>query len=106
MGLLVIAAYHPKPGKEAELLQLLREHMPILRAQGLITDRLPVVMRSRGGTVLEVFEWRSQEAIDAAHQNPVVQQMWERFGQVCDYRKLSDLAEAAEMFPNFEAVEP
>jgi hypothetical protein len=30
------------------------------------------------GTVIEVFEWKSQEAIAAAHTNPVVQKMWEK----------------------------
>jgi hypothetical protein len=29
---IVIVAYKPKPGKEADLLQLTREHVPLLRA--------------------------------------------------------------------------
>ncbi len=35
---IVIVAYRPKPGKDADLLQLTREHVPLLRAEGLVTD--------------------------------------------------------------------
>jgi hypothetical protein len=29
MGVFVITAYRPHPGKEADLLQLVREHLPV-----------------------------------------------------------------------------
>jgi quinol monooxygenase YgiN len=105
MGLFVIAAYRPKPGKERELLDIVRDHMPVLRAQNLITDRPMYVMRAKDGTILEVFEWKSKEAIDAAHHNPAVAALWERFHQCCDYTPLKNIAESGEMFANFEPVE-
>ena len=33
MGKFVIAAYRPRAGKEARLLQLVKEHLPILRRE-------------------------------------------------------------------------
>ena len=45
MGVLVIVAYRPKPGKEARLLELTKEHWPILRGLGLATDRPAYAMR-------------------------------------------------------------
>ena len=62
MGVFVIAAYRPKKGKER-----------------LVTDRPPYLMRAADGTFVEVFEWKSAAAIEAAHGNSAVQAMWARF---------------------------
>jgi hypothetical protein len=53
----VIVAYKPKAGKESDLLQLTREHVPLLRAEGLATDHPVTACLARDGTVVEVFEW-------------------------------------------------
>ena len=103
-GVIVIVAYRPKPEKETELLKLVRSRVPTLRKEGLVTDRAPVLMRARDGTIIEVSEWKSQEAIDAAHKNPNVLAMWEKFFAICDCVPFRTLAEAEEMFPNFEPV--
>jgi quinol monooxygenase YgiN len=65
-GVIVIVAYRPKPGKETDLLELVRNRVPTLRKEGLVTDRKPTIMRARDGTIIEVSEWKSPEAIDAA----------------------------------------
>jgi hypothetical protein len=105
MGQFVIACYKPKPGKEAGLLEVVREHLPILRAEKLATDRPSHVMRCKDGTIVEVFEWESAEAIAAAHKNPNVLAMWRRFNEVCDIVKLVDLAESRDMFAGFEPID-
>ena len=104
-GVCVIVAYHPKPGKEDEVLALVRSRVPNLRKEGLATDREPVIMRSRDGTIIEVSEWKSREAIDAAHKNPNVLTMWNKFFAVCDCVPLNTLVEAQEMFAGFEPIE-
>ena len=104
-GVCVIVAYRPKPGKEKELLDLVRWRVPTLRKEGLATDRLPMIMRSKDGTIVEVSEWKSQEAIDAAHKNKNVWTMWNKFFELCDCVPFKTLAEAEEMFPNFEPLE-
>ena len=64
---IVIVAYRPKPGKDNVLLAELRDHVHLLRSEGLATDRHPVLMRAKDGTVLEIFEWASPAAIEEAH---------------------------------------
>jgi len=39
MGRIVLVGYKPKPGKESELEALMKTHLPILREEGLVTDR-------------------------------------------------------------------
>jgi quinol monooxygenase YgiN len=102
---LVIVAYRPKPGKADILLAEVRDHVHLLRSEGLATDRHPVVMRAKDGTIIEVFEWASPAAIAEAHTNPRVQAMWGRFAACCDYTPLNTLAEAAALFAEFEPVE-
>src|ERR1041385_5459557 len=104
-GGVVIVAYRPKPGKETELLKLVRNRVPTLRKEGLVTDRQPVIARTRDRTIIEVSEWKSHEAIDAAHKNPNVLAMWDKFFKLCDCVPLETLAEAQEMFAGFEPMD-
>jgi quinol monooxygenase YgiN len=103
-GVVVIVAYRPKLGKENELRDLVRSRVPTLRKEGLVSDRVPTIMRSRDGTIIEVSEWKSREAIDAAHKNPNVLAMWNKFFAICDCIPLNTLAEAKEMFAGFEPI--
>lgn len=103
-GVVVIVAYRPKAGKESELLELVRSRVPTLCQEGLVTERKPIIMRSGNGTIVEVSEWKSQEAIEAAHQNPNVRIMWDNFFKLCDCVPLNTLAEAEEVFAGFEPV--
>ena len=100
---IVIVAYKPKPGQEEALLQLTREHVPILREQGLATGRPVTVCRAADGTILEVFEW-APGGIERAHHNPVVGALWTRYAAACDIMPLALLAEAANMFAGFAPV--
>lgn len=104
MGVFVIATYRPHPGKEKETHAVLRDHLPMLRKLGLVTDREPVFMRAKDGTIVEMFEWKSHEAIEKAHQDPVVAKMWERFAQACSYCSLADVEECKEPFAGFEPL--
>lgn len=105
MGRFVIVAYAPKPGKEGDLLAAVRKHLEVLRDENLVTERPAYVMRAGDGTVVEVFEWRSAESIQQAHQNPSVQALWGVFGAACDYKPLTDLAECHQLFAEFDAIE-
>lgn len=102
---MVIPVYKPKPGKEAELDALTREHVPILRRLGFATDRPALAMRARDGSIVEVFEWVSQEAIQKAHSHPEVLAMWAKYEECCTYGKLDDLAEVGEMFAGFVPID-
>lgn len=105
MGRFVIVAYTPKVGKEQQLLAAVRKHLDVLRAEQLVTDKPAYVMRAGDGTIVEVFEWRSAEAIHQAHGSPAVQALWGEFGAVCDFTPLTKLAETQQMFAEFDAVQ-
>lgn len=104
MGRIVIACYRPKPDQGRALLQLMQMHHSILKSQALVTNRQPILMQAADDTVIEVFEWASKEAIDAAHDNPVVAEMWEQFSKVCDYVPVAAVPEANELFSEFVPV--
>jgi len=105
MGRFVIVAYKPKAGKEQQLLAAVRKHLKVLQTEQLVTDKPAYAMRAGDGTIVEVFEWRSAEAIHQAHSNPAVQALWGEFGAVCDYTPLTKLAETHQMFAEFDAIE-
>ena len=62
-------------------------------------------MRAADASIVEVFEWRSAEAIHQAHSNPAIQALWAEFGAACDYTPLTKLAETQQMFAEFDAVQ-
>ncbi|MBZ0202721.1 MAG: hypothetical protein K8I03_06870 [Ignavibacteria bacterium] len=101
MGIIVISSYKPKAGKDAELLEVVKSHVPILRELGLATERPVQIMRSANGTIVEVFEWTSPDAIKKAHETPRVHEMWKEFEAVCEYESLSNLDESKHPFSEF-----
>jgi hypothetical protein len=103
MGDVVIVAYRPKPGCEAKLHALAREHVPFLRSLDLVTDREPVLLQTASGVVVEVFEWRDG-GIEAAHADPKLHALWARYAEVCEYVPLKELPEAAHMFAQFRPL--
>lgn len=104
MGRIVVACYKPKTGKAQALRELMRMHHPILKSQGLVTNRESILMESEDGTIVEVFEWASMDAIEAAHQNPVVAEMWDQYSRVCDYVPIASVPEANQIFSQFSPV--
>jgi len=70
MGSISVACYKPRAGCEEALLELVRNHLPPLRSEGLVTERPSIVMRTADGTIVEVFEWVSQEAIAGRSPQP------------------------------------
>jgi len=104
MERIVIACYKPKEGKEKDLLLLMKTHVPKLQEIGLASTRKPIIMKASDGTILEVFGWKSEEAIKLAHSHPVVLQMWQTFEATCDYEKVLNIKELSDLFPEFDAV--
>ena len=104
MGSISVACSKPKPGCEQELPELVRNHLPPLRAQGLVTDRASIVMRTADGTIVEIFEWVSQEAVAGAHHNPAMLELWSRFEKVCTCEKPGSLPEFQNLFAHFAPV--
>lgn len=104
MSRFVIAAFRPKPGMQHQLLDVVEKHWRILQSQNLVTERPRHAMQASDGSVVEVFEWRSAEAIKQAHHNPAVLALWAEFDAVCEYIPVSALPEAGHPFSEFRAL--
>ena len=105
MGRIVIVAYKPKEGCEQDLEALVQGHVSLLRKEGLVSQRAAVVMRADDNSVIEVFEWLSESAIEQAHNNQAVQALWQQFSEVCEYIPVSQIAEAATVFSEFTPLD-
>lgn len=101
---IVIVAYKPKSGKSEELEQLVREHYSILKKEGLVSDRKPIIAKSSDDTIIEIFGWKSSESIAKAHVNKTVQELWENFADVCEYIPVSKVSEANNLFSEFKSL--
>ena len=102
MGIVVICSYRPKPGDEDKFLALLKKHQPALRAEGLITNRAPIFMKSSDGAVLEIFEWVSEDASRGAHANTKIGPIWDTMAEVADFVPLASVEQAQTPFAHFE----
>ncbi|MBY6037662.1 hypothetical protein KUV80_13410 [Fictibacillus nanhaiensis] len=100
-ALITMALYRPHEGKEAQLNEILTNHVTTLEAEDLITSREPIRAQASDGTVLEIFEWKSEQAKDAAHESPAVMKIWNEIMEVAEIKSLSSLSEANHPFPNF-----
>ena len=101
---ITIAVYKALPGKEEELKSLIPTHYPRLLKMELVTDRKPIIMQSEDGSILEVFEWISKEAIHAAHSHPEVLAMWNEYAAVCTYIPTHEVKEINNMFSEFTPI--
>lgn len=83
MSILIIVAYKPKPDKEEELEKLVMSHVDRLKSL-ILQLRENLLLVAADGSLVEISEWKSKEAIDAAHEPPEARKMWSEFSEVCD----------------------
>jgi hypothetical protein len=102
--ILSVAAYKPKTGQEEELMKLVERHLPKLRDLGFATDRENYVAKSQDGTIIEVFEWASMNAVNAAHQHPAVSDIWEKMTLIADFLPINQLPELNGPFADFKIL--
>ena len=84
-----LVTYLPKPGKEAELLALVKKHEAALRKVDLVTAEPFKVwrafdIRKKRVSFVEQFTWKDGTASDTAHQTPEVMAVWEPMGPVLE----------------------
>lgn len=103
-SLFAIALYRPLEGKQQELLEIIETHTPLLAQKGLLTEFKPILLCSGNGTYIELFEWKSQEAKEKAHQSNDVRALWERMMKIVEMKELSSISEANQIFPNFKRI--
>ena len=100
--LLSFSSYKPKQGHETDLMELVKQHLPTLREYGLATDRQNYIARSSDGRIIEVFEWASADAVNAAHRHPAISAIWEKMTLIADFLPMNSLPESNEPFVSFE----
>jgi hypothetical protein len=101
---LAIATYKPKAGNEEALMKLVEKHLPTLRELGLATEKPSYLAKSKDGSIIEVFEWTTMDAIRAAHEHPAIADIWEKMTLIADFPPLTSLPEANRPFPGFEII--
>lgn len=86
----VLCHYRVIAEREAEFRQLLERHWPTLRKLDLVTDEPSLIYRSVDGEgrpwFLEIFHWKTGEAVRVAHEHPDVQAVWEPMMPLCEAR--------------------
>lgn len=102
---MAFAMYKPKEGKESELLNIVEKHIPTLQQLGLITSRDTYLSKAQDGTIIEVFEWKDDEAKRMAHANEDIRELWTAMEELCTFPAMGELPEAAQgPFPNFSLL--
>jgi hypothetical protein len=102
--ILSFATYKPKPAQEDALMKLVERHLPTLRDLGFATDRENYIAKSQDGTIIEVFEWASMGAVNAAHQHPNVSDIWEKMALVAEFLPINKLPELNGPFADFKIL--
>lgn len=101
---LAFSAYRPRAGKDDDLLELFRDELETLRRRGHVTERPAPVVRTPAGEYLVALEWATEHAVDDAHADPEVLEVWERKAQLAEYVAPRDLAGMDSPFARFSVV--
>jgi len=104
MSILAIATYKPKTGRENDFLKLLTNHIPTLHSEKLISSKDNYVMHSKNGTIIEIFEWLSREAVDKAYETQCYGSFWQQIGERADVVSLNSLEETGQPFAGFKII--
>ena len=102
MGHMAVVCYRAQRGAEEALHALCASHYAKLYVLGFVTRRLPVFLAARDGCVVQVLEWKSQDAIEAAGKHAAVLDLRRAYQAVSELVPLSALSEAAEALALFE----
>jgi len=102
---LTLSVYRPRPDREDELLPHLREEIAALRARGHITARRAVICRAPSGAYLVVSEWASPTAVDDAHADASIIEIWRRKDTLAEYLAPADLDGSGVPFASYDVVD-
>ncbi|MEO8664130.1 MAG: hypothetical protein ABI462_01425 [Ignavibacteria bacterium] len=105
---IVIAPYRCKEENQEELFRLLKNKRKYFLKSGYVTERMPVIVRSRTDkeVILEIFEWTSDKHTADAHNDPEVRKYWSGMDELCSKIgfPLSDIPESNVSFAHFDPL--
>lgn len=96
--ILAFAILEPHPGKEDELVEMLRELYALLFRKGYSRDTL-YRDPNRPGQLLHLRYWTSKESRAEAQQDPEVHRYWLRLPELCN---LTTVHEELDMIVQFK----
>ncbi len=102
---ITLSAYRAKDGRADEVLPHLREEISALRARRHITSRPAAICRTARGEFLVVSEWSTEHAVDDAHADEVILEIWRRKERLVEYLAPGELAGADVPFASFDVIE-
>lgn len=93
--ILAIAIVRPYPGKDAEMLAVLRDLYSTLARKGYSRDEL--YQDAKDERYFNLRYWKTEESRREAYDDPDVQRCWLKLSQICEveqvYEKLHSLTE-------------
>jgi quinol monooxygenase YgiN len=98
-----IAYIRPDDGKEEETLQVLSELYGVMRRKGYSRDLLYRDVKDKGGRLVNLRYWASEEAREEAHEDPEVHRLWQRLGGIS---KVEAVLEKLEEIDGSWSAEP
>ena len=102
---ITLSAYRAREGHADEVLPHLREGIATLRARGHITSRPAAICRTARGELLVVSEWSTEHAVDDAHEDPTILELWRRKEELVEYLAPGELAGSGVPFASFDMIE-
>ena len=96
--ILALAILEPLPGKQEELVAMLRELYALLFQKGYSRDTLYTDPK-RPGSLIHLRCWTSKDSRDEAQQDPEVHKYWLRLPELC---KLTTVHEELETVVQFK----
>lgn len=91
--ILALAILEPHPGKEEELVEMLRELYELLFRKGYSRDRL-FRDAKRPGQLVHLRYWTSEQNREEAQQDPEVHRFWLRLPELCRLTTVHEELEA------------
>lgn len=85
----VICSYRVKRGKEKQFKKLVSRHWSVLKKEGLVVGKPSEIYQGldkNNPLFIEIFTWKNSRAVDNAHTNPNVMQIWEGMGALTEAR--------------------
>jgi hypothetical protein len=82
----------------------MKTHRQKLDGEDLVSKIASIIIQSTNGTIIEIFGWKSKEAIELAHSNPVVKKIWAEYAAVCEFVPISEIEESSKLFSEFTPI--
>jgi quinol monooxygenase YgiN len=102
---ITLSSYRARDGHADEVLPHLRDEIAALRARGHITSRRAAICRTASGEFLVVSEWSTERAVDDAHEDEAILEIWRRKEQLVEYLAPGELAGSDVPFASFDLIE-